>query len=101
VSKEASPWNKDAAALLNQFFETATGQLFLAHMASGRPALLTNHDNVNAVAIRASEVAGYERAINKIFSLAVPPVEEHQNHNPYPDLDNEAAWDDKNQPKNT
>lgn len=96
---EAPDWNSSSAALLRHFLETGAGQVFLANLITGRPSLLVSTDNLNSVALKASEVAGYEGCINRLFFLTKDPEKEQTPHENYPDLDNNDAWD--KQPKAT
>jgi hypothetical protein len=93
---EPSPWNRDAAALLRRFFDTAVGKLFLAQMAYHRPALSGSETDLNGVAMQAKKVGGYEQALNRIWSLAEPPEEGvGQPAETYPDIEDDSKWSDK------
>jgi hypothetical protein len=93
---EAPVWNASAIALLRQYLDSDAGKVFLAQLASRRTALMTGSDNLNAVALRATEVAGYEKCINTILQLAEPLKPELATHSEqYPDLDDETAWKQK------
>lgn len=97
ILREPPQWNKDAAALLRQFIETPTGQLFLAQIAFRRPNLLSSTD-INAVALRAASVHGFEHALQTILSLIEPPVEAERSEpetEAFPDLDDKSAWEKK------
>lgn len=92
----APAWSKANAALLAQFISAGTGQLFVAQIAAMRPSLLADSSDLNAVALRGQLVAGYERALNNILSLAVPPPEaDGKQIATYPDLDDDEAWEKK------
>lgn len=92
ILREPPVWNEAAAELLKQFLDSGAGTLFLAHLAAHRPALATNTSDVNAVALQASVVAGYERAITNILSLAEPPTKEGDAEETYPHLDDDSKW---------
>jgi hypothetical protein len=100
-----SEWNADAAALLAQFLETGVGKLFLAQVAVQRPSLFRTASGVpsdaNLFALRASEVAGYERALDTILTLASPPANAAKVIENYPPLDDEKAWEQKPEEKKT
>jgi hypothetical protein len=97
----APAWSKDNAVLLAQFLSAGTGQLFLAQIAAMRPALLGDSSDVNAVALRGQFVAGYERALNNILTLTTPPETAEKQPDNYPDLDDNAAWEKKEQTPNS
>ncbi len=89
-------WNESAASLLKQYLESGSGQLFLAHLTTSRPSLLAGSSDVNAVALRASEAAGFERALSQILSLSEPPPKSAgPGREQYPSLDDETAWDER------
>lgn len=91
---DASPWNKDSAALLAQFIGSPVGQTFLAQLAAGRPSLSSSSD-LHEVALQAKVVAGYENALNRILSLTEPPEESGSAETMYPDLDDDSKWTPK------
>lgn len=94
-------WSKGASELLKQFLETQTGQLFLAQLATTRPSL-SGSEEINAVALRAKYVGGYEACLAKISTLSEPPpVEDGKGDTDelYPDLDDESKWKDGQPPK--
>jgi hypothetical protein len=95
MNRQPPVWNKDAAALLKQFIESPVGETFLANLTFIRPALLVGTPDPNAVALRASQVAGYEQCMNAIFTLMEPPTEEVQLSEAYPPLDDDSRWPDK------
>lgn len=95
ILREPSAWSKDNAAILQQFFGSGTGQLFLAHVAVARPSLVVNGVDPNQVALRASEAAGWEGAINYALSLSEPPKIERPDLETYPPLDDDSKWTDK------
>jgi len=99
---EPPEWNDSASALLKQFLETPTGQVFLATLGAQRPAF-TAELTTDSVALRAKEIQGYEACISSIFRLATrssssPPAEEKP---AYPDVDDDNQWADvdKNKPE--
>jgi hypothetical protein len=97
IINEPPLWNKAASEILNQFLSGTTGQLFLAHLAVSRPALLRGVGDINLVALRAQDTAGYEACIARVLSLAEPPVEEKSSDVPdnYPPLDDDSQWTQK------
>jgi hypothetical protein len=95
AKREAPPWTKDSAALFKQFCESGVGQLFLATVISGRPSLLSGQADLEATALQAREVAGYERAVNLILSLMEPPIEAPSETENYPPLDDDSKWEKK------
>ena len=95
ILREPSSWSKDNSAILRQFLDSGTGQLFLAHLAAARPGLLTDSNDVNRVALRASDAAGWEGAISCALSLAELPKENLLERETYPNLDDDAQWGEK------
>lgn len=85
-------WSAASAALFRKYVDTDAGQLFLAQVASGRPPLISNSNDINGIAIRASEVCGYEKCVNLIFSLMKAPEEAKAETEALPSLDNDALW---------
>lgn len=93
-------WSKDNAALLRQFLDGGTGQLFLATLAAQRPAL-SSHETLESVALRSKLVSGYEAALANILSLAEPPKDElavKEESEAYPDLDDDKKWENAGKP---
>lgn len=90
---EPSPWNKDAAGLLQQFLEKPMGKVFLAQLAANRPQLSGSSDP-HTVALQAKLVAGYELAILQIMRLTEAPEEANrpEQQTQYPDIDDESLW---------
>lgn len=88
---EPKPWNKDSAALLKQFLHTGTGRVFIFQLAYFRPSLAAEK-TVEATALQGKFVAGYEDALNRILSLAEPPIELERNPEQYPPLDDDSLW---------
>lgn len=79
-----------------QFLRTRTGQRLFAAALENQPPLLGKGD-VNEILIRSGEVRGWSACITTLISLSIPetnlteaaPVES------YPELTDDAAWDDK------
>jgi len=91
---ELPVWNKDGAELLAQFLNTGAGQVFIQLLSAARPGLMAGAETLEATALRAREVAGYESCFREILRMATPPSEETQTANEtFPDIDNDAKWD--------
>jgi hypothetical protein len=90
-------WNSAAAGLLKQFIESGCGQSFLTNMVAARPALHTQTNDLNSVALRAQLVAGYEQALSQIISLTEPvekfaEAPELENYPPLDLPDGDPRW---------
>jgi hypothetical protein len=92
-------WSDSSASLLRRYLETDAGQLFLAQLTSNRPSLITDSRDINKVALKASEVAGFEKCVNLIFSLAKPQEEEQPPLVSLPPLDDDSQWPAHLQPQ--
>jgi hypothetical protein len=94
MTHELPVWNKDAAELLAQFLATGAGGVFITLLSSARPGLMAGAETLEATALRAREVAGYEACFREILRMATPPSEDTTaTANAFPDIDNDAAWD--------
>lgn len=92
MSPSESLWSSSSAALLRQYLETDAGQVFLAHLSSHRPGLLVGSGDVNSVALKAMEVAGFEKCFNTILLAAQPPQEEQKSQESFPELEDDSKW---------
>lgn len=94
ILREPPLWNADAAGLLKDFLESTVGQVFLANLAAGRPDFLPNAD-LNATALRACEIAGYEKCVSNLLHLTEAPKELTETaSSAYPPIDDEENWRD-------
>lgn len=92
ILRDPPLWNADAAGLLKDFLESTVGQVFLANLAASRPDFFPNAD-LNATALRACEIAGYEKCVSALLRLTEAPKEPVQTEsNSYPSIDDEEKW---------
>ena len=78
--------------ITRQFLESPVGSLFWAHLGEARGQLATGVTDINAVALRAAEVAGFETALRTVLSLAEPPKAVSDMPDNYPPLDDDTKW---------
>jgi len=86
-------WTQTDAERWNAFLLTETGKRLVPKLIETAPVLLDKGD-VNAILIRTGEFRGFQNACQQLVALAhesktAPPVPTE-----YPDLTNDAAWND-------
>jgi len=92
--RELPIWNKAASELLAQFLRTGTGEVFLALLSASRPGLMVGTETLEATALRAREVAGYENCFREILRMATPPLDETATKtDTFHDIDDESKWE--------
>jgi hypothetical protein len=93
IQKEPSRWTRDEAELFQDLLKNPVLQRAVSHVAFSRPSLLSGAD-INQTALRAAEVAGFEKALATFLSLQEPPPkEESPRAEAYPDLDDDSKWE--------
>jgi hypothetical protein len=94
--EQPSNWSKNNSELLANFLKSGTGELFLAHLASLRPSLISEGADLNTIALRAQKVAGYENCLRIILSLStvLDDADEQSPKNDWQDLDAPAKPDE-------
>jgi hypothetical protein len=88
-------WTSDDVANFRAFLSTQTGARLLPKVAQGFPPLMGEGDT-NKILIRNGEVRGMMEAISSILALANPTAEVKSTDNNFPDLADDAAWNDGN-----
>lgn len=81
---------------LAKFLETETGRRFLPRLLDSVPPLLEN-GKTKQLLIRSGIVIGYQRVARDILAMAHPaarPDDQKEQSSAYPDLRNDAAWND-------
>jgi hypothetical protein len=93
IVREPPAWNNDAAGLLKEFLGTPVGQAFLAHLVASRPSFVSG--DLNAVALRASQIDGYEKCYSTILRLTDSLEESREEVPAYPPLEDDSQWPEK------
>ena len=91
-------WTSDDVANFRSFLNTQTGARLLPKVAEGFPPLMGEGDT-NKILIRSGEVRGMMEVIKSILMLASPVPEIKNTDNNFPDLTDDAAWNDGNKIK--
>lgn len=77
-----------------QFLATRAGLRLIPKVAEHAPQLLGAGDT-NAILIKSGELRGFQLAIQTLLSLAEPPPKEMPpERTAYPNLTDDAAWND-------
>jgi hypothetical protein len=86
-------WTHTDESALASFLETPTGRRLIPALVSTSPGLMACGD-VNAILIRSGEVRAFHTIVESILTLAHPPALSQSPGNPYPVLEDDAAWND-------
>jgi hypothetical protein len=84
-------WDSTHRKILADFLDSEVGKLAIQWVAFHAPVLLDG-DHVNKSLVASGAVRGYAGALNQLFSLTRTTPAEIPSVNPWPDIDNEAAW---------
>ena len=88
------PWSSVDVGNLNAFLSTDTGRKLLPKVAESAPPLLEVGET-NVILIRNGKFKGFQEALNEFFLLAHPLPPSRVSEDPmYPNLTNDAAWQD-------
>lgn len=94
ISGDKLDWLSTDEENLAKFLDTETGKRFLPKLLESTPALLESGDT-NPILIRTGVVRGYQEVARSILMLAHSmPVAKTETASAYPDLHNDAAWND-------
>lgn len=86
-------FSSEDASMWRQFLKTQSGQRLLPKMLEAIPALLDG-GGTNEILIRSGMVKGFQTAAQNLLALAFPQPETLQKAGEYPDLTDNAAWND-------
>jgi hypothetical protein len=94
ILADSTAWLPNDSENLAHFLDTETGKRLLPQLAGHCPVLLDKGD-VNAILIRSGEVRAWTGMIESLLNLAHPaPVVNMNPATEYPELTNDAAWND-------
>lgn len=89
------PWEQDDSAKLRAFLSSPTGQRLIFRLQNDRPRLGGSKElqsSLEANALWAKEIRGYETAVRNLFEYLVNPVAEFAKAEFYPALDLDTMW---------
>lgn len=101
ITTELLPWSSEDESRWDSFLRTETGKRLIPKIAEQAPTLLDGGD-VNKTLVRNGELRGFQESLRVLLSLShAQPVGQSHVPSDYPDLENDAAWNDGNtlQPK--
>jgi len=90
------PWEPEDSKELLRFLSTRTGRRLIFRLQNDRPSLSGSkslQSSLEANALWAKAIWGYEEAIRNIFSYPNTPVDEKAQANAYPSLDADSEWE--------
>jgi hypothetical protein len=96
---QAPEWDSEDGAALRAFLASKTGKRFTFRLINERPSFDPPHnvkgDLIQHRALEASQIQGYELAVNNIFSFITQEVLSGQASTVYPSLDDDGHWDQR------
>lgn len=93
ITLDEISWHSDDRLALSNFLSGPTGSKLLPKLAELAPALLAEGET-NKVLIRAGTLLGTQDVIKNILSLARPEPTVPQSVEAYPNLTDDAQWED-------
>lgn len=95
ITNTPTEFTSDDSIALRTFLRTTAGERLIPKLAESLPALLAG-GGLHEILIRSGEVRGAQEVIKNIIALAYPAPEFKSpiTNTNYPDLTNDAAWED-------
>jgi hypothetical protein len=90
-------WDSTDVSITRAFFSSPTGKKLLHRLRNDRPDPKVT-GGVEAAALSAAAIHGYETAIFNIFDYLVTEVGEQELSDTYPSLDRDEVWGPSLQP---
>ena len=92
------PWEPSDSAELRRFLLTRTGQRLVFRLQNDRPRLGGSKElqsSLEANALWAKEIRGYETAVRNLFEYLNTPVDEKATADTYQSLDLDSVWSEE------
>jgi len=94
----APSWGQEDAEALRSFLVSKTGKRLIFRLQNERPSAPHTKEarsSMEANALFARELIGYETAVRNLFDYLVTDVAQGASATVYPSLDDDAAWEDE------
>lgn len=88
-------WDSNDADRLRDFLKHRTGKRFILRLRLNRPMLPVipqERGDLNAVALTAKQIEGYEQCIAAIFDCLVTESKIEEKSLAYPNIDDDSGW---------